>query len=340
MHQKIIKRLGVSEQKSTAFQSTIPKLLCLLVSGCAVEMGDNGAETDALANKAQEIHRGLDVGSSANDDPHIITSVVRISGFERWYGDDEPTRAFGSGCSAVVLANDVIVTAAHCLDKEVGDNETVYGLNAGDVAWVGVTVTGLKWRVLAGGVVDRSVADPYSYRGWFLVSMHHDYEINASAGNKSKNDVAVMVALEPQALDGLEKAGIWDESIYTGMNLDIYGWGANSDTGSGSGVLRKGHDNSQLRVDSFNSLAFKGSSQEARVCKGDSGGPALRWHANVPSVIGVSSQTTFSDSCTKKNDNAQRYTRLSGKRSWIEGKIGRTCSRPHGEADFVRCPNL
>lgn len=298
-------------------------LMAIGTWGCTLETGesDESGGDPSLASNEEPIHMGLDVKASSNDDPEIIESVVKLGEFRRWKGTESDTwPSLTTLCSAVAINANAIVTAGHCMaDKKLANgNETTYGLDPGESAWFWMSVE-----------ARRKNGAKFSKAGWFFASLHPDYRDSGTRKQKVRGDIAILVAQDANffnSADGaLDAAQIWTASIYSGMNLDMYGWGPNSDSGSGLGTLRKGRDNSELRVDAFESEWLRGSSSKAKACLGDSGGPVLRWVGTAEAVVGIYTLTNVDEYCTMKDNAEQWYTRLAPKMGWIEGKIGQTC---------------
>lgn len=299
-------------------------------AACSVQV-DDAEGTEDVGSESDAIHRGLAVGDPASDDPEDLEAAVQVSYFGRWNGTGNQRKdvhpPLNVLCTGVVLAKDALVTAGHCIYGQKDDgSRNVFGLKAGESAWFWLDV---KARQNGGATT--------WHDGWYLASMHPDFVKKGTKPTEEDNDIVILVAQNKALLAGIDEAEIWTDSIYTGMRLDMYGWGPNSDSGSGLGVLRKGHDNSELRVDAFDSRSLRGSSTDARGCSGDSGGPLLRWLIPFEPVIGISSNSNHDNQCTTKNDNRQHYTRLAPKLGWIEEKLGRACLRPWDETQLVRC---
>jgi hypothetical protein len=117
------------------------------------------------------------------------------------------------------------------------------------------------------------------------------------------------------------------KSVSSSSAFHIYGWGTNSRTGSGSGVLRTGRDGDRIFVDGAWSHHFTAQARDARICKGDSGGPAT--DGVYGPVVGIASSVDLGGKwkkCPKKNWEMV-WSRVYPKIDWISANLNSSISR-------------
>jgi V8-like Glu-specific endopeptidase len=241
-----------------------------------------------------------------------------------------------------------------------------------DKVYHGDTVTGAgdrgQWEGIVQIVNRWSTGDDWSCTGFFITDRHivtsgHCFESQGSRtvrlsaptwnggtpqshfvwvnrqGSSRSIDVAIVQLAGPVA---------WATSarrfrLYTGPTvmrtmLNIYGYGANNHAGGGVGTLRTGENGSRVRVIDQGDGYFKAEAREARICGGDSGGPALR-EGTKAVVWGIASQIEYqgNNECPSP-EQAMTWTKINSNLDYIERAIGFTCDRYSADDQtYARC---
>jgi hypothetical protein len=131
--------------------------------------------------------------------------------------------------------------------------------------------------------------------------------------------------------------------LYTGpterrVMLDIYGYGASTHDGSSSAVLRRGANGSRVRLLDHDDGWFKADAYEARICKGDSGGPAMR-EGNFAIVWGIAHSIVRdgNNQCAAPEED-MTWTKINHNMAYIERALGFECERFSGDdQNYARC---
>jgi hypothetical protein len=101
-------------------------------------------------------------------------------------------------------------------------------------------------------------------------------------------------------------------------NYNAWGVGANSDSGSGSGVLRTAN----FAMDWFGTYHYISDVRTPRFCTGDSGSGAIITNGSDDYAIGLLSEAkAFPGDVCAMAGGKQRGTRLNQKIDWVEGWV-------------------
>jgi len=139
-------------------------------------------------------------------------------------------------------------------------------------------------------------------------------------------DFAVLVAKATfQNVSSSDFASLDIDELGGVARVEVYGYGFAGFSGEGAGILRRGAG----ELESFERHHFNVTGGGARVCKGDSGGPASIYFSEtdpVFDVIGVLSEYQRNSNPNCADDGgSERYSRVSPKMSWVEEQIGIPC---------------
>ena len=238
-------------------------------------------------------------GASSDDD--TAAPVAKILDGSPSYDRSTVMLRWGTySCSAVHIRPDVLLTAAHCLPSSVSGSIT------GSPLWLTIT------RRLPSGVNSASFQQTLAFR-------HPSY----SGSNDPGDDIGIIVL--PTALRGASRP-IWLGTLSRGNHLYIHGWGVSTNVGDEtSGELRQGKDGAPISVSRTRKNYFRSRGRKARICDGDSGGPAFRLTDGQTFLAGIASSSRGPGGCTKEH-RAQQWHRVQGHMSWIEERIG-PCQR-------------
>ncbi|XP_040076006.1 trypsin delta-like [Ixodes scapularis] len=203
-------------------------------------------------------------------------------------------------CGGSIISADMILTAAHCLEKTIPKGIRVQA-----------------------GFISLKNAGPYKqvrFASEFI--FHEDYDAHAQL---FKNDVALIRLSRPFNLE--ESHGYIGticilESSSVARNIVVAGWGDLSYYGQSPDSLMTAKvsiQSSQICIEHdelyIHSIMFCASRQGKDACLGDSGGPAVQEKGNVTVQVGI---VSFGQGCAK---TPGYYVRLSSFTSWIEDQM-------------------
>ncbi len=195
-------------------------------------------------------------------------------------------------CTGSIIANNIILTAAHCLEGDAKDIVIVFGVNFN-----------IKENVQVRKAVDYAVNPRYP-------DHHEDAEQTGDIG---------LIRFEGGLPFGFHPARLLKVSSYLGDGVPVVlaGYGRTSGTeNTGTAVLRKVNVN--ILNASFSKTEIEiDQSQKRGACNGDSGGPAYYYVAGEMYLWGVTSRGA--EGCV----DSSIYTNLIVYRNWIRKIAGK-----------------
>ncbi|MET0343572.1 MAG: trypsin-like serine protease [Polyangiales bacterium] len=259
--------------------------------------------TLGLLGACAEVGQG---GDDGYEDESILAiengAAVRGAGpNQEWEGIVMTSQTMGRGyCSASFITDRHLVSASHC-----------YGAD-------GPQRVGVRAPTLNGGT------------GWQVF----ERAVVKRAGTSIGNDIAVVDLGAPQAWATPERRFMLNASPGAAAQLHLYGYGANTEAGAGVGTLRGAPLRATVAItDSGRGYLF-GTTGEARFCKGDSGGPALR-EGTAPVLWGINA--SFVPTAARSRSDRQpvcaevgsrlRFTSVAANLAFIEQTLGKPCTR-------------
>lgn len=222
----------------------------------------------------------------ADDTNADVDAVVRV-----WANVSSP----GSSCSGTLINPRVVLTAAHCLGTD------------GPLS--------VSLRREEGGVVQSTVTRSANTR------RHPNY---GGAGDPG-DDVGLVVFDQP--IPGVDvhydTMRVMTSTINVPDPIEFFGWGTTGHNGLGSGVQRSGIAN--INWASTRHIVDNLWSGAARVCAGDSGGPAilLKSHTGLTQdmVGGIASEFWNGSDFCPYDAGYQYWAAPSNKIPWIEARL-------------------
>lgn len=196
----------------------------------------------------------------------------------------------GTLCSGTFIHRRVVLTAAHCYAEG--------RLPAGFIRYGGYDTEVIQNNDVGGYVVN-----------------HPDFAHRKDAGS----DVALII-LDKDVTDRVRAESLWNMKGEVGMQFHFFGWGHTAHEGGLPDKFAGGTEG----IDWVGSHHFLDdvARHEARVCKGDSGGPAFTWVNGSVGILGVTSQFGGPGSRYCPYPDAKvRWSSIHGKIQWIESVL-------------------
>ena len=225
---------------------------------------------------------------------------------QQWEGIVMTMRRVGTNqasvCSATFITAQHLLTAAHCYDKA--------------------------------GVQSVSVRAPsWNGNAWQLFDKATVYQ--ASGKPSYPTDIAVVdLGKAPDWVTPARRFRIFSGRP-TATDLHIYGYGGRAETTAGiDGTLRTAPGNATVRITDGGKGYLTSVANAARVCTGDSGGPAIR-EGSLPVVWGINRSFSTNAFQALLNPNpvcpstgaSMQFTNISANMAFVEKSLGKPCSR-------------
>jgi hypothetical protein len=225
-------------------------------------------------------------------------------------------------CSSTLIAPDVVLLAAHCVDTDV----ISFGVPMEDVQ---------MWWTRQADLTDWDgsqqapplPADAIPVTEWIL---HEDFDINTlQMGLAQNHDIALLFLSEP-VLD-IKPAYLptpeENEAMMEGDWVAVVGWGQQVATGQqeapppGTFAIKQ---QGESFISAMAAFEFKVGEEvdDVRKCHGDSGGPSFWESSDGMRLVGVTSHAYDMSDC---NETGGVDTRVDFYRGWIEAKMVEGC---------------
>lgn len=199
-----------------------------------------------------------------------------------------------SMCSGVSVANDWILTAAHCVaDAQPSD---VVFTNDPDI---------------------NSAVNFYQARGLYP----HEFYVPPDGVNPAQNNIALVELVGFQSV--VHPYNTDSQAVVGGLDLTWVGYGVNAYPSSGGGIKRRGNG----QIDSVVWTEYYYLYGGTLPCFGDSGGPAFAQIGGEQKVVGIMAYSD--DGC----DDMGADTRVDAYKDWIADKLAGGHEEPQPDAD-------
>ncbi len=302
----------------------MPSLTALVV--VAIAMAGAPADLAAMDLEPQtEEPSGIINGDKAESDDFPMVGALLIDGELDFGGGGNEIRWFN--CSSALIAPDVVLAAAHCVDWDtLTDGQGTLG--DAKVRWTKEQDV----RDFSGGNVERWPDNSVRVREWVV---HPGWDWYGMVGPIGENDDIALLFLEEPVLDvPLAYLPSYDEDDLVRKNAPVYlvGYGRTDATdGNSSGRKRQGLS----KIGTVEDWEFHvGETEpEVRQCFGDSGGPtfaALDPWSSLPTasgdrtlrLVGVVSHLWDGTQCEEKG---ALNTRVDYYLDWLDDEMRQRC---------------
>jgi len=248
------------------------KVLALLL------VGTGGCAADAMGGELGSIDQPIIGGQDVAPGAYPATGAL--------------VRGRSYRCTATLIAPDVILTAAHCLD---GDGWGDFGFTLDAELKVDIT----------------NVVPALIYH------QHPNFQSEASEDFTrigQRNDIGIVILEEPILDVPFEQLDTDEEyaSLQTGDELLLCGYGRNSWSSQLTAGLKR---EATIYVDLATSWELQSVRENPQPCKGDSGGPVFIQTPNGRRITGLVSRAAGE---SRMCDTGAIYTRVSTYVDWIE----------------------
>ena len=285
----------------------------------------NSTDSEGAIDIVPESGDAIINGEEATEDDYPMTGGMLMRATIDLWGSSSPVSTFV--CSSTLIAPDVVLIAAHCLDDyaftfglgEVYDKELRWTRQADLTSWDG-TGANPDWPEDSIEVLD-----------WV---MHEDFDLTAmQVGIAENDDIALLFLAE--AITDTDPAYLptSDEAtqIEEGLTVTVVGWGQQVATGffespeSGTYAIKMMGDS---HIEELGDYEFKVGEEESdvRKCHGDSGGPTFLDVETDSSesmrLIGVTSHAYDDSDC---NETGGVDTRADAYLDWIDAEMTARC---------------
>jgi len=266
---------------------------------------------------------GIINGDDAGEDDYPQTGGMLAGAVIEWGSASFDMKMFM--CSSTLIAPDVVLLAAHCVDysyyeemagMDLSDAEQVFSRQADLTEWDG-SQPGIDWPSDA-------------VFAWEAVS-HPDFNMESMQVGLSENSDIALLFLEEAILD-VEPAILLQpdefDQLTEGINVEVVGWGqqtASQQPPPGT-VMIKQQGESFIAELSDHEFQVGLEEDDVRKCHGDSGGPSFMRVAGGGvtdmRIIGVTSHAYDMSDC---NETGGVDTRIDYYWDWIDDEMRARC---------------
>ncbi len=255
-------------------------VLCAVLAGCGTS-----------PRAADEEQQAIIGGSADADDPAVFLLKA------------QPKQGPGWLCSSTLVAPDVVLTAAHCVNA-VGTYRVFTGSDLSQVTAADV----------------RSVREVHAHPKYDDAHIENGYDVGVALLSDAVTSIAPL-AMNRTAMT----------SALIGSDVRLVGFGvSDAKTGSGVGLRR----DVMVKLDAFTAMVLAVGDRTHGTCSGDSGGPALMTIDGQEVIVGV---TSFGNEACDSDSFEDRVDALvSFVDGYVDGDAGTAQSVP-APADSSGC---
>lgn len=275
------------------FQHGLIGVMCVTLFACGSNPGPSSRLKQAPEFKV--------FGQCLPESRLLAAGIVRGEVVKKGDPDDKTVVLLLTGnsiCTASPIADDVLVTAAHCVD---GDPQKVLGVFHPSLS----CESGYE-------------ASKHAIKA-VKVSRHLGYDESKEV--ESRSDDIALIFLESKIPAGYPVYKIADPNQITNINeMYVYGYGIIGENQGGRGILRKGTITPEnFAVQLGDKKVMVRQDRGAGICMGDSGGPTFVSLEGEKKILGVNSYVfgPKGNICNKES----YQTLVHSYKNWIELEI-------------------